>query len=95
LKQLVESELLYQRGIFPKATFIFKHALIQETAYQSMLKNTRRRYHRIIAEVLVEQLSEFATAQPEVIAHHYSEAGLTMETGMSRKRQRPVRGSAK
>jgi predicted ATPase len=79
LKQLVESELLYQRGIFPKATFIFKHALIQETAYQSMLKNTRRRYHRKIAEVLVEQFSELATAQPEVIAHHYSEAGLTME----------------
>ncbi len=79
LKQLVESELLYQRGIFPKATFIFKHALIQETAYQSMLKNTRRRYHRKIAEVLVEQFSELAVAQPEVIAHHYSEAGLTME----------------
>ena len=79
LKQLVESELLYQKGIFPKATFIFKHALIQETAYQSMLKNTRRRYHRKIAEVLVNQFSELATAQPEVIAHHYSEAGLTME----------------
>ena len=79
LKQLVESELLYQRGVFPRATFIFKHALIQETAYQSMLKNTRRRYHRKIAEVLVGQFSELATAQPEVIAHHYSEAGLTME----------------
>jgi predicted ATPase/class 3 adenylate cyclase len=79
LKQLVESELLYQRGIFPKATFIFKHALIQETAYQSMLKNTRRRYHRKIAEVLAEQFFELATAQPEIIAHHYSEAGLGNE----------------
>ena len=79
LKQLVESELLYQKGIFPKATFIFKHALIQETAYQSMLKNTRRRYHRKIADVLVKQFSELAAAQPEVIAHHYSEAGLTKE----------------
>lgn len=79
LKQLVESELLYQRGVFPKATFIFKHALIQETAYQSMLKNTRRRYHRKIADVLVKKFSELATAQPEVIAHHYSEAGLSME----------------
>ncbi len=79
LKQLVESELLYQRGVFPKATFIFKHALIQETAYQSMLKNTRRRHHRKIAEVLVKKFSELATAQPEVIAHHYSEAGLSME----------------
>lgn len=79
LKQLVESELLYQRGVFPKATFIFKHALIQEAAYQSMLKNTRRRYHRKIAEVLIKQFSELATAQPEVIAYHYSEAGLNME----------------
>ena len=79
LKQLIESELLYQRGVFPKATFIFKHALIQETAYQSMLKNTRRRHHRKIAEVLEKKFSELATAQPEVIAHHYSEAGLSME----------------
>ena len=78
LEQLVESELLYQRGVFPKTTFIFKHALIQETAYRSMLKNTRRRYHRKIGEVLVKQFSELATAQPEVIAHHFSEAGLTM-----------------
>ena len=79
LTQLVESELLYQRGVFPKATFIFKHALIQEAAYQSMLKNTRRRYHQSIAEVLVKQFPELAAAQPEIIAHHYSEAGLRME----------------
>ena len=79
LRQLVESELLYQRGVFPKATYIFKHALIQETAYQSMLKNTRRRYHQQIAEVLVKQFPELAAAQPEIIAHHYTEAGLRLE----------------
>jgi class 3 adenylate cyclase/tetratricopeptide (TPR) repeat protein len=79
LRQLVESELLYQRGVLPKATFIFKHALIQETAYQSMLKNTRRRYHQKIAEVLVKQFPDLAAAQPEIIAHHYSEAGLKTE----------------
>lgn len=79
LKRLVESELLYQRGVFPKATYSFKHALIQETAYQSMLKNTRRRYHRKIAEVLIKKFSELSTTQPEVIAHHYSEAGLSIE----------------
>ena len=79
LRQLVESELLYQRGIYPKATFTFKHALIQETAYQSMLKNTRRRYHQNVAEVLVNQFPDLAAAQPEIIAHHYSEAGLKTE----------------
>lgn len=79
LRQLVESELLYQRGVFPKTTYIFKHALIQETAYQSMLKNTRRRYHQQIAEVLVKQFPELAAAQPEIVAHHYTEAGLGIE----------------
>jgi class 3 adenylate cyclase/predicted ATPase len=79
LRQLVESELIYQRGVFPKATFIFKHALIQETAYQSILKHTRRRYHQNIAELLVNQFPELAAAQPEIIAHHYSEAKLATE----------------
>jgi class 3 adenylate cyclase/predicted ATPase len=79
LGQLIKSELLYQRGVFPRATYVFKHALIQEAAYQSMLKNTRRRYHRQIAEVLVKQFPESAAARPEIIAHHYTEAGLKME----------------
>ena len=55
LEQLVESELLYQRGVFPKATYIFKHALIQEAAYQSMLKNTRQRYHQQIADMFIDR----------------------------------------
>lgn len=76
LRQLVESELLYQRGVFPRATYIFKHALIQETAYQSMLKNTRQRYHQQIADMFVNRFPELATSQPEIIAHHYTEAGM-------------------
>ena len=79
LRELVKSELLYQRGVFPRATYTFKHALIQETAYQSMLKNTRRRYHRQIAEVLIGQFPESAAAQPEIVAHHCTEAGLGIE----------------
>jgi len=79
LRQLVKSELLYQRGVFPRATYVFKHALIQETAYQSMLKNTRRRYHQQIVQVLVKQFPESAAARPEIIAHHYTEAGLGTE----------------
>jgi class 3 adenylate cyclase/predicted ATPase len=79
LRRLVESELLFQRGVFPRATYIFKHALIQETAYQSMLKNTRRRHHRNIADVLVKQFPELTDSQPEILAHHYTEAGLNLE----------------
>ena len=50
LKQLVEAELVYQRGVAPQATYLFKHALIQDTAYQSLLKSTRQQYHRQIAQ---------------------------------------------
>ena len=50
--QLVEAELVYQRGLLPQAHYLFKHALIQDTAYQSLLKSTRQQYHRQIAQVL-------------------------------------------
>ena len=55
LQQLVEAELVYQRGVPPQATYLFKHALIQDTAYQSLLKSTRQQYHQQIAQVLEEQ----------------------------------------
>src|SRR5262249_42856207 len=55
LQQLVEAELLYQRGLPPQATYVFKHALIQEVAYQSLLKRTRQQYHQHIARVLEAQ----------------------------------------
>jgi predicted ATPase/class 3 adenylate cyclase len=77
LHQLVEAEFLYQRGLPPQATYLFKHALIQDTAYQSLLKSTRQQYHQRIAQVLVEHFSETTETQPELVAHHYTEAGLT------------------
>jgi predicted ATPase len=52
LQQLVDAELLYQRGLPPQATYLFKHALIQDTAYQSLLKSTRQKYHSQIAQIL-------------------------------------------
>ena len=55
LKQLVTAELVYQRGLAPQAHYLFKHALIQDTAYQSLLKSTRQQYHQQIAQVLQEQ----------------------------------------
>jgi predicted ATPase len=77
LQQLVEAELLYQRGLPPQATYVFKHALIQDAAYQSLLKRTRQQYHQLIAQVLAEQFPETAKTQPELLAHHYTAAGLT------------------
>src|SRR5262245_29141108 len=76
LGRLVEAEIVYQRGVPPQATFTFKHALIQDAAYESLLKSTRQQYHRRIAQVLEAQFPEIVTTQPELLAHHYTEAGL-------------------
>lgn len=79
LARLVEAELLYQRGVLPDATYIFKHALIQEAAYHSLLKSRRQQVHQRIAQVLAERFPEIAETQPELLAHHYSEAGLAAQ----------------
>ena len=77
LAQLVDAELVYQRGRPPQTQYLFKHALIQEAAYQSLLKSTRQQYHQRIAQVLATQFPEIIETQPELLAHHYTEAGLT------------------
>jgi class 3 adenylate cyclase/predicted ATPase len=77
LKQLVMAELVYQRGLVPQAHYLFKHALVQDVAYQSLLKSTRQHYHRKIAQALQERFGEIKETQPELLAHHYTEAGLT------------------
>src|SRR5262249_39068388 len=79
LAQLVEAELLYQRGLCPQATYLFKHALLQEAAYQSLLRSTRQQYHSRIAHVLEAQFPEPAASQPDLLARHYTEAGLTAQ----------------
>jgi predicted ATPase len=76
LGRLVEAEIVYQRGVPPQATYMFKHALIQDAAYASLLKSTRQHYHQQIAQVLEAQFAETAEIQPELVAHHYTEAGL-------------------
>src|SRR5262245_45806915 len=75
LRQLVEAEFLYQRGVPPQATYVFKHALIQDAAYQSLLRSTRQQYHQRIAQVLETQFPESVAAQPELVAQHYTAAG--------------------
>jgi predicted ATPase len=76
LEQLVHAEILYQRGLPPQAQYVFKHVLIQEAAYQSLLRSTRQQYHRQIAQVLEERFPETCEEQPELLARHYTEAGL-------------------
>jgi class 3 adenylate cyclase/predicted ATPase len=73
---LVEAELLYQRGRPPRSRYIFKHALIQDAAYQSLVRRTRQQYHRQVAELLENNYADTVEASPELVAHHYSEAGL-------------------
>jgi TOMM system kinase/cyclase fusion protein len=77
LHQLMAAEFLYQQGLPPQATYLFKHALIQEAAYQSLLRSTRQRHHQYIAQVLAERFPATAETQPELLAHHYTEAGLS------------------
>lgn len=76
LSKLVEAELLYQKGLPPNASYIFKHALIQDAAYQSLLKSKRQQYHGKIAQVLEERFLDTVETQPELLAHHYTEGGL-------------------
>ncbi len=74
LSRLIEAELLYQRGIAPDCTYIFKHALVQDAAYGSLLKKRRQELHEDVAEVLQSQFQEQIKSQPEVLANHLTEA---------------------
>ena len=75
LDRLVDADLLFAQGAGAQATYRFKHALIQDAAYESLLKSRRQALHRRAGEILREK-SERAAAAPEVIAHHFTEAGL-------------------
>ena len=75
LDRLADADLLFVEGAPPHANYRFKHALIQDAAYDSLLKSRRRALHRRAAEILVGQ-PERASAEPEVIAHHFTEASL-------------------
>ena len=74
LERLTSSELVFARGIAPQATYVFKHALIQDAAYESLLLSRRRELHRRIAEVLEASFPEAARNSPELLAHHYTES---------------------
>jgi predicted ATPase len=78
LSQLIGSELVFRRGTIPDATYSFKHAFVQEAAYRSLLKSKRQQLHAQVAEALRERFPDVAESQPEVLAHHLTEAGLTI-----------------
>jgi predicted ATPase len=75
LARLVASGLVIQNGVAPDAVYTFKHALVQEAAYSSLLRNTRRQLHGRIAEALEVHFPELKDGQPELFARHYGEAG--------------------
>jgi predicted ATPase len=76
LGRLVAAELVFQRGTPPAAVYSFKHALVQDAAHGSLLRNARRQLHAQIAEALETQSSEIIDSEPELLAQHYAEAGL-------------------
>ena len=76
LDQLVAAEILFVRGVPPDATYTFKHALLQDTAYESQLKRRRRELHARTALALEEHFAARVAAEPQLIAHHCAEGGL-------------------
>jgi class 3 adenylate cyclase/tetratricopeptide (TPR) repeat protein len=79
LGRLVDAGLVLQRGVPPQAAFLFKHALVQDTAYSLLLRGPRRTLHARIARVLERQFPEVSAAQPETLAHHFTQAGMSAE----------------
>jgi tetratricopeptide (TPR) repeat protein len=79
LRALVRAELVYQRGVPPHATYRFKHALVQEAAYRSLLKSRRQEAHARVVRVLEERFADRVAAGPEEIARHCAQAGLVAQ----------------
>jgi predicted ATPase len=76
LTQLEEAELLFRSGMPPDARYTFKHALVQDTAYETLLRSRRQILHRQIADVLRGEFAAVAAAEPELVAHHLTQAAL-------------------
>ena len=79
LDLLVDAGLVFRRGRTAQAAYVFKHALVRDAAYESLLRSKRRHVHRRVARVLEAQFPEPAEVQPELLAHHYTGAGMAIE----------------
>ena len=76
------ASLLFRQGVPPHATYLFKHALVQDAAYGTLLREPRRALHARIVETLESQFTEIAENRPELLAHHCTEAGLVEKAAM-------------
>jgi class 3 adenylate cyclase/tetratricopeptide (TPR) repeat protein/ABC-type transport system involved in cytochrome c biogenesis ATPase subunit len=76
LTQLEQAELVFRHGEPPEAVYSFKHALVRDAAYESLLKSRRQQLHSRVAHALEEKFADIAASQPEIVAHHFTEAGL-------------------
>jgi predicted ATPase len=79
LDRLADADILLVQGLPPNSDYRFKHALIQDAAYENLLKSRRQVLHRRIAEALRDRFADSGTAEPELLAHHFTQAGLTEE----------------
>jgi len=77
LAQLIAAELIFQRGLPPEAKYLFKHALVQDAVYASLVRSRRQQIHAQIARALEEQFPDVVASEPEMLAHHFTAAGLT------------------
>ena len=77
LEKLSDADIVLVEGVLPESDYRFKHALIQDAAYENLLKSRRQVLHRRIAETLRDRFADKAAAEPEVLAHHFTQAGLT------------------
>ena len=77
LNRLTAAGLLFRQGAPPNATYLFKHALVRDAAYGTLLREPRHALHASIAETLENQFAEIAQSQPELLAHHFTQAGMT------------------
>src|SRR6202008_666574 len=76
LDRLVAAELVFRRGLAPAATYVFKHALVRDAAYESLLRRRRQELHARIATSIEARFPQLVEAQPELVARHFGEAGL-------------------
>jgi predicted ATPase len=77
LERLADADILLVQGLPPESDYHFKHALIQDAAYENLLKSRRQVLHRRVAEILRDRFPDTAGAQPEALAYHFTQAGLT------------------
>ncbi len=96
LDRLTNAGLLFCRGVPPHSSYLFKHALVQDAAYATLLRARRQQLHAAIAAALEREFPEIVVAQPEVLAHHCTEAGLTQQAidNWRRAGERAIEGSA-